>query len=230
MPQGPEQGWWLRQELHARLQEVAMQQPVLVCVDDLQWCAHGTLRLLRTVPAQLGTDAVVWVVAARSGAVDPAVTATIAALTAAGADRLDLQPLDSGAVALLVGDVLGAVPDQAVLASAARAEGHPLLLVELLRGWHEEQLIDVVDGRAQLQADLLPARLRDAVERRTERLSPAARQLLQVGSVIGRRFPPGPAGRHAGPPPPAILPALQEVIGAGLLPRRRGGRSASSTT
>jgi hypothetical protein len=64
-----------------------MQQPVVVCVDDLQWFGHGMLR-----------------------------------------------PLDDEAVALLIGDVLGAVPEQSVLASAARAEEQPLLLVELLRG------------------------------------------------------------------------------------------------
>jgi predicted ATPase len=110
LPRGPEQGWWLRQELQARLEQVAMQQPVVVCVDDLQYLGHGSLRLLRTLPAQLATDAVVWVVAVRSGVKDPAVAATVRVLVEAGADRLTLHPLDEEAVAQLVGDVLGAVP------------------------------------------------------------------------------------------------------------------------
>ena len=137
LPPGAEQGWWLRQELHARLQQVAMQRPVVVCVDDLQYCGHGTLRLLRTLPPQLSADAVVWVLAVRSASSDPAVAATVRTLTEAGADRIDLRPLDGEAVALLIGDVLGAVPDEGLLASAARADGHPLLLVELLRGWQD---------------------------------------------------------------------------------------------
>jgi hypothetical protein len=217
LPAGPEQGWWLRQELQARLEQVAMHQPVLVCVDDLQWCGHGTLRLLRTLPPQLLTDAVVWVLTVRSGSTEPAVASTVRALTEVGADLLDLRPLDDEAVALLVGDLLGAVPDESVLSSAARAEGQPFLLVELLRGWHDERLVDVEQGRARLRGQVLPARLRDAVDRRTERLSPLARELLQIGAVLGRRFPPDLLAAMLDRPPPAVLAPLQEVIAAGLL-------------
>jgi hypothetical protein len=217
LPAGPEQGWWLRQELQARLEQVAMHQPVLVCVDDLQWCGHGTLRLLRTLPPQLLTDAVVWVLTVRSGSTEPAVASTVRALTEVGADLLDLRPLDDEAVALLVGDLLGAVPDESVLSSAARAEGQPFLLVELLRGWHDERLVDVEQGRARLRGQVLPARLRDAVDRRTERLSPLARELLQIGAVLGRRFPPDLLAAMLERPPPAVLAPLQEVIAAGLL-------------
>ena len=217
LPVGAEQGWWLRQELQARLQQVAVQQPVVVCVDDLQWCEHGTLRLLRALPPQLAADAVLWVVAVRSGTSDPAVTATVRALRATGAARLDLRPLDDEAVALLVGDVLGAVPDTGVLASAARAGGLPLLLVELLRGWRDEQLVRLDEGRARLVADVLPARLRDAVDRRTERVSPLALELLQIGAVLGRRFPPDLLAAVLERPPPTVLGPLQELVGAGLL-------------
>ena len=217
LPLGAEQGWWLRQELQARLEQVAVRQPVVVCVDDLQWCEHGTLRLVRTLPPQLAADAVLWVVAVRNGTPDPAVTATVRALTANGAARLDLRRLDDEAVALLVGDVLGAVPDDGVLASAARAGGQPLLLVELLRGWRDEQLVRLDEGRARLVADVLPARLRDAVDRRTERLSPLALELLQIGAVLGRRFPADLLAAVLERPPPTVLGPLQELVGAGLL-------------
>jgi DNA-binding CsgD family transcriptional regulator len=217
LPTGAEQGWWLRQELQARLEQVATEQPVVVCVDDLQWCGDGTLRLLRTLPFQLVTDAVVWVLAVRSDSSDPSVTATVRALTQAGADRLELRPLDGEAVAQLVGDLLGAVPDEGVLALTARAEGHPLLLVELLRGWRDERSVQVDQGRARLVGDVLPARLREAVGRRTERLSPPAREILQIGAVLGRRFPPDLLAVMLDRPAPAILAPLQEVIAAGLL-------------
>ncbi len=217
LPRGPEQGWWLRQELRARLEQVAVQRPVVVCVDDAQWCGHGTLRLLRTLPAQLSGHAVVWVVAVRSGSPDAAVAATVRALTEAGADRLDLRPLDGGAVALLVADLLGAVPDDGVLAAAARAGGQPLLLVELLRGWLDERLVRVGEGRARLHGDVLPARLRDAVQRRTERLSPAAAEVLQIGAVLGRRFAPDLLAAVLDRPPPAVLAPMQELVAAGLL-------------
>ena len=217
LPTGADQGWFLRQELLARLQQASVRQPVVVLVDDLQWCGHGTLRLLRTLPPLLATDAVLWVLAVRSHAAEPAVTATVRVLTAVGADRLELPPLDDRAVALLVEDVLGAVPDQAVLASAARAQGQALLLVELLRGWLEERHVEVDGGLARLREDVLPARLRDAVQRRTERLSPLAGELLDIGAVLGRRFPPEVLADMLDRPPPVVLGPLQELVAAGLL-------------
>jgi hypothetical protein len=129
----------------------------------------------------------VWVVAVRAEGTAPAVRATVRALADAGAAVVDLQPLDEQAVAELSADLLGAVPDAGVLASASRARGAPLLLVELLRGLHDEGLVRVEAGTASLVADELPARLRDAVTRRTERTSAPARELLQVGAVLGRR-------------------------------------------
>jgi hypothetical protein len=216
LPRGPEQGFWLRRELRAHLEQAALRAPVLVCVDDLQWCDPATLRLVRALPADLSTDAVVWVVALRPEP-EPAVRATVRALAEAGADVLELPPLDEPAVAEIVADVLGAAPDERILASAARAGGVPLLLVELLRGLRDEHLVRVDGGAAQLVADELPARLRDAVSRRTERLSVTARELLQVGAVLGRRFPPDLLAAVLGRPAPALLGPVQELIDGGLL-------------
>ncbi len=217
LPRGPEQGYWLRRELQACLQRAALEAPVLVCVDDLQWCDPETLRLIRLLPADLSTDAVVWVVALRRDAAGPGVRATVRALADAGADLVELRPLDDRAVAQIAGDLLGASPDEQVLGSADRAGGEPLLLVELLRGLREEGLVQVHDGTASLIADGIPARLRDAVARRTERLSPTARRLLQVGAVLGRRFPPDLLAAVLDRPPPALLGPVQEVVDAGLL-------------
>lgn len=217
LPIGPEQGYWLRNELEARLQEVALVQPVLVCVDDLQWCDSGTLSMLRTLPPRLATDAVVWVVAVREGEGQPSVVATVQSLSQTGADVVRLGSLNEEAVAEIATDLLGGTPDRSVLASAARAEGQPLLVVELLRGLLDEQLVTLEDGTARLVADELPARLRDAVGRRTARLSNLARDLLQVGAVLGRRFPVDLLAAVLEQPPAALLSPLQEVFDAGLL-------------
>jgi len=117
LPSGPEQGFWLRRELRAHLEQAALQAPVLVCVDDLQWCDPESLRLLRLLPADLSTDAVVWVVALRSDAAEPAVRSTVRGLREAGAELVELRPLDAPAVAQISADVLGATPDEQVLAS-----------------------------------------------------------------------------------------------------------------
>ncbi len=217
LPIGPEQGYWLRRELRSHLEQAALRTPMLVCIDDLQWCDPESLRLVRLLPGDVSTDAVVWVVALRQDATEPAVRSTLRALVDAGADLLELRPLDGQAVAQVSADVLGALPDEQVLASARRAHGIPLLLVELLRGLRDEGLVRFEAGTARLVADELPARLRDAVARRTERISVEARQLLQVGAVLGRRFAPDLLAAVLGRPAPALLGPVQEVIDAGLL-------------
>jgi hypothetical protein len=133
LPVGPEQGFWLGNELEARMEEVAVRVPVLICVDDLQWCDPATLRLLRTLPQRLATEAIVWVLAVRHHETAAAVEATVHALTEAGADVLELRPLDESAVRAIAPTC--SVPRRTgVLTSVARAGGQPLLLVELLRG------------------------------------------------------------------------------------------------
>lgn len=217
LPVGPEQGYWLRNELEARFQEVALTRPLLVCVDDLQWCDSGTLRVLRTLPQRLATDAVLWVVAVRDGESDPSALATVEALSQTGADVIDLHSLDAEAVREIATDLLGGDPDQGVLALAARAEGQPLLLVELLRGLLDERLVKLEQGTARLLADEMPARLRDAVGRRTARLSNLADDVLRVGAVLGRKFTVDVLAAVMEQPPAALLGPLQEVLDAGLL-------------
>lgn len=217
LPLGPEQGFWLGNELQSSLEELAVHTPVLVSVDDLQWCDPATLRLLRTLPRRLATEAIVWVLAVRTGETVPALEATVRALVDAGGAFLELHPLDDSAVHAITVDILGARPDSGVLASVARAGGQPLLLVELLRGLVGEQLVRLHDGSAELVSDEVPARLRDAVARRTRRLSPAARELLRVAAMLGRRSPPDLLAAVLGLTPPALLNPAQEVIDAGLM-------------
>ncbi len=217
LPWGPEQGYWLRRELRTVLEQASMSRPVLVCVDDLQWCDPETLRILRTVPLDLATDAVVWVLATRPGPMESALRSTVGTLVDTGASVLDLDPLDAAAVAEIAADVLGARPDEQVMASVHRAGGVPLLLVELLRGLRDEGLVRIRAGTASLVADELPARLRDAVARRTERLSATACELVQIGAVLGRRFAPDLLAAMLQRPAPALLGPVQELIAAGLL-------------
>ena len=53
LPSSPEQRFWLIQELAELLEEAALQQPLLLCIDDLQWADPGTLVALRSLPEQL---------------------------------------------------------------------------------------------------------------------------------------------------------------------------------
>src|SRR5271155_1877031 len=38
----PEQRYWLLQDIQALLEQAALRQPVVICLDDLQWADSGT--------------------------------------------------------------------------------------------------------------------------------------------------------------------------------------------
>ncbi|MGA8371125.1 MAG: ATP-binding protein, partial [Acidimicrobiales bacterium] len=61
----PEQRYWLLQDLEALLERAALDAPLLVCLDDLQWADSGTSAALRALPARLATVPIGWVVALR---------------------------------------------------------------------------------------------------------------------------------------------------------------------
>src|SRR5580704_4470175 len=46
----PEQRYWLLQDLQALLERAALEAPLLVCLDDLQWADSGTAAALRALP------------------------------------------------------------------------------------------------------------------------------------------------------------------------------------
>jgi hypothetical protein len=213
---GPDQGHRLRRELHHRLEQASLQGPVLVCIDDLQWCDRETLRLVRLLTSDLSTEAVVWVVAVRPKA-DPAVRSTVRDLREAGADLTELRPLGAPAVAQISADVLGGLPDQQVLASAAeRRDPAPARRAAPLDcatrascGWRPARL-----GWSPTSC---PARLRDAVARRTERVSADAQAAAADRSRPRPALPARPPGGGRGRPVPTLLGPVQELVDAAPL-------------
>src|SRR6478735_6931973 len=99
-----------------------------------------------------------------------------------GAARITLGPLDLASQVALVGDVLGAIPDQGLIELAADAAGNPLIPAEAFRGLRDEYAIVVRGGHASL----VPAQVSGAHV--TSRIEALARHRLKGLSVRARRF------------------------------------------
>jgi predicted ATPase len=112
-PTSPEQRYWLLQDLEALLERAALEAPLLVCLDDLQWADSGTAAALRTLPARLATVPVAWVVASRPGQGSPEIRGAMDRLEREGAGKIVLGPLDQAGVAQVAADVLQAEPSRA---------------------------------------------------------------------------------------------------------------------
>jgi len=217
-----EQRYWLLHDIETLLEQAAIETPVLICLDDLQWADSGTAAALRTLPARLSTVPVGWFVAARPGPASPELRGALDHLEQGGAERIVLGALDDTAVAQIAADLLTAQPDAPLLDMAERAGGSPFLLVELLRGLRDEELVRVRAGTAELVRWQVPKRISESMRRRLERASDAARRVATVAASLGRRFSLDDVAAMLDLPPAALLQPLEELTQGNVLVERDG--------
>jgi DNA-binding CsgD family transcriptional regulator len=220
---GPEQRYWMLQDLQSLIERAALERPMLICVDDLQWADAGTVAALGALPTALASLPVGWVLAARPDQRGSALGATADRLVDDGAEQIVLKSLSRVAVAQVAGDVTGGQPDEVLLRLTDRAGGNPFWLVELLTGLRREQLIRVDSGVATLVASRVPERVRASMRERLARLSESARQLAIVAASLGRTFSFSELSAMLGAPPGSLLIAVEQLLEAGML-RETGDR------
>ena len=212
-----EQRYWLLQDIQMLLERSALRQPILICLDDLQWADGGTRAAIRSLPARLASLPVGWVLAFRPIEPGSDLGRAAAELLRNGASQTVLGRLDQAAVAEVIADVLGAAPDDSLLALAEGMQGNPFFLMELLSGLREEHLVSFDAGRATLTEARLPLRVREGMRRRLARMSPAARNVAAVAASMGRRFTVGQLAAVLEVPASRLLDPVQELIGSELL-------------
>jgi predicted ATPase len=217
---GPEQRYWLMQDLESLLERAAAVAPLVVCLDDLQWADSGTLAALRALPARLASVPVAWILAARPVQPGSALDDVVKRLASRGARRITLEPLTPAAVARLAAEVMRASPGQPLLDLAADAAGNPFFLVELLRGLREEHLVRVEDGVATLLEARLPKRVAAGMRHRLARLSESARQLAVAAASLGRGFTVGELASMLGAPAASMLTPVEQLLEAGVFAER----------
>ena len=208
-------GWWISQ-MRAHLEQRAAANPVLVCLDDLQWASPATLAAVATLAGELSWQPVAWLLA-RCSAAGQDTERLFRLLEEDGAVRISLGPLGEDAVACLLAEAFGAPPDQGLLALASETAGNPSLLAELVRGLADDDSVQVTGGCAALVSARLPERMRRLAQRRLDGLSEQARHLLVTAAVLGPTFRLEDAAQMLGETPAGLLPAVEEAMGAGIM-------------
>ena len=99
----PEQRYWLLQDLEMLLERAALDGPLLISLDDLQWADSGTAAALLALPVRLADLPVAWILAFRPNQGSAQVLSAIEHLDQSGAERIVLGPLDDAAVDELYG-------------------------------------------------------------------------------------------------------------------------------
>ena len=148
--------------------------PVLVVLDDVQWCDEASAELLHYVTRMNRHRPVMVVLAAREGelADNVPMLRVLRSLRRDGLlEEIALGPLKKDETAKLISEV---APEADVERVFEQSEGNPLLALELARALREEP--DV------------PATLTQLVRARVERLPAAAGDVLRWCAVIGYSF------------------------------------------
>jgi DNA-binding CsgD family transcriptional regulator len=201
--------------IRGALEEASRRRPLLITLDDLQWADPATLLALASLPVQLFSYPVAWILAWRPQPASPQLQTMSERLAETGATRLHLPPLDAEAAAALATETLGAHPDAPVMELIQQAAGNPLYVVELLRGIGGAAAPPSPPGTAH-PPPAIPASLRAAVAAHLRPLPDPAQDLLKVASVLGREFTVSElaamTGRPAGQLLPAIAPTLQAEV------------------
>jgi predicted ATPase len=170
--------YWLTVRLSER-------RPLLLAIDDLQWCDSPSLRFLAYLRSRFEDLALLIVCSARpaGGEADTAVLDTVLADPA----TVTLRPraLSEAAASVLIEQRLAAPPDRAFAAECHRATGgNPLLLEELTKALTAEGASPDAEHLPILR-DLAPSSVTRTVLLRLRRLGPDATEAAQALAVLG---------------------------------------------
>ncbi len=212
----PEQRFWLLQDIQALIEEAALRDPLLICLDDLHWGGPSCAVAMRQLPQRLASLPVGWVMAFRPDQGLPQVQSAKNQLQEAGAEMIRLGPLGRKAVAEIAVDVLGAEPGEELLRKAELVQGNPFLLIEFFRGLQDEHIVTVESGRAELLEDRLPRRVGDNMRGRLLRMSPTADRLATLASALGRRFSVYDLAEMSRMPVADLLDPIKELVQADI--------------
>jgi predicted ATPase len=181
---------WQRHRFYEGLARalIAVGRPLLLVLDNVQWCDQETLDFV-TFCLGLAGDGTPLLVAGtlrdESGRGDPALAAWAVRMRAAGLlTELSLSPLDAADAASLAQAISGrplAAADMATL--HATTGGFPLYVIEAVRGSVGE------DGERRGNAGPLPpGELSDVLRKRLAQATPAAREIAGLAAAVGTNF------------------------------------------
>jgi DNA-binding CsgD family transcriptional regulator len=174
------------------LREMADGRGCLVVLEDLHWADPETLTILEYLADNLTSEAVFCLGTLRAEGHPPALDLARALNARRASELIELSRLDEIEVADMVRSCLDAVHvPEPVLSIAARADGVPFLVEELLAvAVATGALVDEGESWALSTSvePIVPLTFADSVRRRLTTLGEGVRTVLVAAAVVGRRF------------------------------------------
>lgn len=232
---GPLTEGWQRTRLFEALAHAVLgpdgRAPLLLFLDDLQWCDQETLDWLGYLLRFAVKMPLLIVAAVRKYEIDRVhpLMAFWLALTRSGLlSEITLAPLDAAETGLLAANVAGrAVEASEVNQIFHASEGNPLFVVEMVRVGmaglkdHSTSLPTASLSTPSTPVSL-PPKVRAVIQWRLSQLSTATQTLAQTAAVIGRTFSFDVLALASGQDEEAVVEGLDELWRRQLV-RAQGG-------
>jgi class 3 adenylate cyclase len=174
--------------LFRQLEGLARLRPVLMAFEDVHWMDPTSLELLDLMVERVRHLPVLLLITFRPEFAPPWVgQAHVATMALARLDRRDGAAL----VERLIGSKGVTLPSEMVAEIVERTDGVPLFVEELTKAVLETtQTSDTAGPLTAVPRSTLavPATLHALLMARLDRLGPAAKEVAQIGSAIGREF------------------------------------------
>jgi class 3 adenylate cyclase/tetratricopeptide (TPR) repeat protein len=172
------------------IEQVAMSDPVVLLLEDLQHADAGLLDFLEHLLDWLRDAPIFVLTLARPELEDRR--------PGWGSGRrngtsMSLEPLDDTAMDAMIDGLVAGIPAEAKAAIAAQAQGIPLYAVETVRMLIDRDAVQPIDGVYRLIGDVgqlaVPDTLQSLLAARLDALDPEARLLVADAAVLGSTFP-----------------------------------------
>jgi DNA-binding CsgD family transcriptional regulator len=196
-----EQRFWMVEQLAGILESRALEQPLALALDDVQWVDPMSRFSLRTLPARLRGSPVLFVLASRGEDDVAAQEIGRSAARVAPVDWIRLGPLSAEAISQIAEDILRRPAAEQERDLLDGAGGNPFLAVEMLHG--------LAAGEHAPQDGSVPPSIVAGVRGQLRVLPTSTLRFLQVGAVLGRRFTLSDAAALLGVTATQLLPDLE---------------------
>jgi class 3 adenylate cyclase/predicted ATPase len=208
-----------------QIETLSNSVPLLMVFEDAHWADPTTLELLDRTVSKIASHRVLLIVTFRPE-FKPSWLGQVQ-VTALTLNRLAPREVDA-----MIDHIAGKKPLTANIRQDVieRTDGIPLFVEEMTKAVLEAE----GEGEARRAVALVPslapavpASLHASLMARLDRLGPAAKELAQIGAAIGREFSHPLLIAVVRKPEVESQTALDRLISAGLLLRRRGAKHAT---
>lgn len=192
--------------------------PLVLWLDDLQWCDTETLEWLHFLLRFQPHHPLLIVGTARSGESPPHSPLEGLERQLRAEDKIsviELSPLDAAETGKLAAQVQGYELDETANVHLYReTEGNPFFVVEMVRAGLVTSLTPKLERETTLftlHSSLLPPRVQAVIVGRLAQLSPTARKVAEIGAANGRAFTLDLLLKMASEDEETIVEALDEL-------------------